>query len=206
MSTWDKLEAIHLDALQEVGNIGAGNAATALAALLNKRIQMKIPRAGVVSLKEIPALVGNEEEPVACVEFSVSGSAPSKILFMLNEKAAFALIDILLGQEQGTTTSLDEMGCSILQEVSNILTGNFLNAFAELCNLHFVSSVPAFAFDMLVAVLTSALLEGGYFSDRIMVIETEFYTDAAAISGHFFLIPYNDSLVKILNALGLKIE
>jgi chemotaxis protein CheC len=206
MQTWDKLNALHLDALKEIGNIGAGNAATALAVMLNKRVQMKIPRAGILPLKEITALVGHEEEPVACVEISASGPAPSKILFILNEPGAYLLIDILLGREQGTTTGLDEMGCSVLQEVSNILTGNFLNAFAEFCRLYFIPSVPAFAFDMLGAVLTSALLEGGYFSDRVLVIETEFYGEAAIINGHFFLIPQNNSLVKILTSLGLEIE
>ncbi|WP_211661870.1 chemotaxis protein CheC [Neomoorella glycerini] len=79
METWDKLNALHLDALREIGNIGAGNAATALASMLGSRIQMTVPRAGVLPLQEITALVGYEEDPVACVEFTVSGPAPSKI-------------------------------------------------------------------------------------------------------------------------------
>lgn len=206
MESWDKLNVFHLDALKEIGNIGAGNAATALADLLNKRIQMKIPRAGVLPLKEIAALMGHEEEPVACTEFNVSGPAPSKILFLVNEPSAYLLVDILLGRSQGTTVSLDEMGCSVLQEVSNILTGNFLNAFADFCRLNFKPSVPAFAFDMLGAVLTSALLEGGYFSDRVLVIETEFYGEATTISGHFFLIPESEALGKILGSLGLQLD
>lgn len=205
MEIWDRLNAYHLDALKEVGNIGAGNAATALASLLNNRIQMKVPRAGVLPLQEISALVGQEEELAACVEFAVSGQAPSKILFLLNEGSTYLLVDLLLGKEQGTTTYLDEMGTSVIMEVGNILAGNFLSAFSEMCRISFVSSTPAFAFDMLGAVLSSAFLEGGYYSDRALVIETEFYGQLITISGHFFLIPENNSLDIILKSLGLKL-
>ncbi len=207
MDIWDKLNGLHLDALKEIGNIGAGNAARALADLLNKPIRMKILWAGIVPFNELTTLIGQEEEPIVCVKFNVDGQAPSKILFLLNEPSAHQLVDILLGPDQSRETGFDEMGCSVLQEVSNILTGNYLSAFAEFCQLRFSSSVPAFAFDMLGAVLTSALLEEGYFSERVLVIETEFYgATKTAISAHFFLIPETDSLGKILVSLGLQVE
>ncbi|MEW8957641.1 chemotaxis protein CheC [Neomoorella humiferrea] len=206
MEPWDKLNALHLDALKEIGNIGAGNAATALASMLGSRIQMTVPRAGVLPLKEITALVGNEEDPVACVEFTVGGPAPSKIFFLLDASSAYLLIDLLLGKPAGTTSELDEMGRSVLTELGNILAGTFLNAFADFCRLEFKPSVPAFAFDMLGAVLSSAFLEGGYFSDRALVIETMFYSEVITISGHFFLVPENAALETILLSLGLQIE
>lgn len=205
MEPWDKLNALHLDALKEIGNIGAGNAATALASMLGSRIQMTVPRAGVLPLQEITALAGNEEDPVACVEFTVNGPAPSKIFFLLDEPSAYLLIDLLLGKPHGTTRVLDEMGSSVLTELGNILTGSFLNAFAEFCRLEFKPTVPAFAFDMLGAVLSSAFLEGGYFSDRALVIETRFYSESVTISGHFFLVPENAGLEKILQSLGLQL-
>lgn len=206
MDTWDKLNTMHLDALREIGNIGAGNAATSLAGLLNNRIQMTVPRAGVLPLKDMASLVGNEEDPVACVEFTVTGPAPSKILFLLNEASVYLLIDLLLGRPRGATTALDEIGSSVLTEVSNILTGSFLNAFADFTHLNFKPTVPAFAFDMLGAVLSSAFLEGGYFSDRALVIETRFYGEEITIDGHFFLIPEDRALGKILQSLGLQLD
>lgn len=206
MEPWDKLNALHLDALKEIGNIGAGNAATALASMLGSRIQMTVPRAGVLPLRDITSLIGHDEDPVACVEFTVSGPAPSKIFFLLDASSAYLLIDLLLGKPPGTTAELDEMGRSVLTELGNILAGSFLNAFADFCRLEFKPSVPAFAFDMLGAVLSSAFLEGGYFSDRALVIETMFYSEEITISGHFFLVPENAALEKILLSLGLQIE
>lgn len=205
MDTWEKINAFHLDVLKEIGNIGAGNAATALASMLNRRIQMTVPRAGVLPLAAIPRLVGHEEDPVACVEFNVSGKAPGKILLLLTQESAFFLVDFLLGQPPGTNQALDDMGVSVIMEVGNILTGSFLNAFADFCHLEFIPSVPAFALDMLGAVLSSAFLEGGYFADRALVIETQFYDAEVKINGHFFLIPENNALQVILSSLGVPI-
>lgn len=204
VGVWEQLNAFHLDVLKEIGNIGAGNAATALAALLNQRIEMSVPRAGVLPLQEIPSLIGQEEDPVACVEFGVTGRAPGKIMFLLTRDSAFSLIDFLLGQSLGTTQKLDDMGVSVLTEVGNILTGSFLTAFAEFSRLEFIPSVPAFAFDMLGAVLSSAFLEGGYFADQALVIETQFYSPEAQISGYFFLIPEEQALSVIMESLGVN--
>ncbi|HCW80653.1 MAG TPA: CheY-P-specific phosphatase CheC, partial [Ruminococcaceae bacterium] len=38
-----QLSDMHIDVLREIGNIGAGNAATSLAGLLNRKIDMKAP-------------------------------------------------------------------------------------------------------------------------------------------------------------------
>ena len=206
MRVWERLDPVHLDALKEIGNIGAGHAASALAAMLGVKINMRVPQAGILPLPEIPTLVGGEEDPVACVEFTVRGEAPSKIFFLLTQESAFLLVDMLLSRAAGSTRELDDMGISVLTEVGNILTGSFLNAFSQFCNLTFMPSVPAFAYDMLAAVLSSAFLEGGYFSDHALIIETEFFSQDIRLQGHFFLIPESEALEKIFSSLGMGLK
>ncbi|MGB9792627.1 MAG: chemotaxis protein CheC [Thermacetogeniaceae bacterium] len=205
MDPWKNLNAFHIDVLREIGNIGAGNAATALATMLGRRIQMSVPRAGVLPIGEIPHLIGDEEEPVVCVNFVVKGSAPGKILFLLDEVSALKLVDMLMGLPQGTTVSVDDMARSVIMETGNILTGSFLTAFADFCRLQLLPSVPALAHDMLGAVLSSAFLEGGYFSDKALVTETTFYAEDVSLKGHFFFIPEADSLGVILKSLGVEV-
>ncbi|MGB9662309.1 MAG: chemotaxis protein CheC [Moorellaceae bacterium] len=205
MDPWGSLNAFHIDVLKEIGNIGAGNAATALATMLGRRIRMSVPRAGVLPIGEIPSLVGDEEEPVVCVDFVVSGSASGKILFLLTQESALKLVDLLMGLPAGTTVSLDDMGRSVIMEAGNILTGSFLTAFADFCRLQLIPSVPAIAHDMLGAVLSSAFLEEGYFADRALVTETTFYDEEVSLNGHFFFIPGRDSLAVIMKSLGVEI-
>ena len=157
---------------------------------------MSIPKAGILHFQEIFQLVGQEEDRVACVNFHVSGEAPSVILFIVDEESAFRLLQMLLGGEGESQGTLDPIGESTLKEVGNILTGSFLTAFSEFTQINFIPSVPAFAFDMLGAVLSTAFFERGYFEDRALIIETEFYEEDVSINGHFFLVPEVGSWIK----------
>ncbi|MHB1125920.1 MAG: chemotaxis protein CheC [Bacillota bacterium] len=202
---WEKLTDMHFDALKEVGNIGVGNAATALSQMLNKVVGMEVPKVGVLPLEDIFSLIGGEEDRVACVILTVSGDAPGSVLFLLEEKSALNLVDMLLNNPPGTTEEVDALAQSALAEVGNILAGAFLNAFSIITQITFTSSVPAFAFDMLGAVLTTALIESGHYEERALIIENRIYNEQVKIDGHFFLVPETGSLSTILGAMGLAV-
>lgn len=202
----ENLTLFQIDVLREISNIGAGNAATALSKMLNKRINMDVPKAGVMLFSEIFNIIGSEEEIVACVNFEIKGEAASRILFILTEESSFALIDLLFGKKIGTTKELDGIGQSTLQEVGNILCGSFLTAISEVTNLTFTPSVPAFAFDMLGAVLSAAFIEGGYFDEKALIMETQFFQEEIKINGHFFMVPEPSYLNIIFKSLGLQFE
>ncbi len=195
---WDELQAIHLSALQEIGNIGAGNAAGALATMLNTRIDMSVPRSGILPYEDMLKLAGNEEDIVSCVYFQITGDIEGNIFFLLSHDSAAKLVEMLLGSGTGR-----DMVESTLKEIGNILTGNFLTSFNQFTGLKIKQSIPAFAFDMLGAVLSAALLEGGHLAEKALVIETEFFIKEKTLNGHFFLVPNEESLSQILKALGL---
>ncbi|MGI6649850.1 MAG: chemotaxis protein CheC [Bacillota bacterium] len=206
MKDLESLSSLQLDVLREIGNIGAGNAATALAQMLNRKIEMSVPQVRIMQLEEILNLVGNEEDPVACINLAVFGSAPVRVLFLLPAGSAYMLIDLLLGQNFGATTTLGALEESVLCEAGNILTGSFLNAFAMMTQINFISSVPYLAFDMLGAVISSALVEGGCYSDQVLLIETNFANEQGKINSHFFILPEESSLEIILKAVGINCE
>lgn len=205
MGKWDKLQAIHLDVLKEIGNIGAGNAATSLSQMIGKKIDMEVPQAAVSDLNQLVQLFGDEEEVVICISLEVTGDTPSNVFFILKEQSALQLVDRLMGLLPGTYKEFDETAQSALQEVGNILTGSILNAMSSMTNLNMQPSVPAFAHDMLGAVLSAALLERGYFDDKALIIETRFYDEDVVIDGYFFMLPQADSLGKIFNSVGVSL-
>lgn len=73
---FSKIQPIHLDILREIGNIGAGHAATALSKMLNKAVDMKVPSVNVISFEEISEMVGGAENVVASVFLRIVGDAP----------------------------------------------------------------------------------------------------------------------------------
>ena len=45
-----ELTPVQMDALREIGNVGAGNSATALSQIINHRIDMNVPQVSIVPL------------------------------------------------------------------------------------------------------------------------------------------------------------
>ncbi|MGI6093285.1 MAG: chemotaxis protein CheC [Negativicutes bacterium] len=199
-----KLSALQLDALREIGNVGAGNSATALSQIINRKIDMTVPQVAIMPLNDVPDVVGGPDAMVAGVYLRVFGPAPSSILFLLPRESAFYLVDMLMGREQGSTKSLISMDESALMEIGNILAGAYLNALSYFTNLTLLPSIPALAMDMAGAILSVILAQLGQMGDHALVIETEFTTDNDGVKGHFFLIPDPGSLNTILTAIGVK--
>ncbi len=199
-----KLSTIQLDALKEIGNVGAGNSATALSQLINRKIDMTVPQIAIMPLGDVPDVVGGPDAMVAGVFLRVYGPAPSSILFLLPRDSAFTLVDMLMGREQGYTTSLNSMDESALMEIGNILAGAYLNALSYFTKLTLLPSIPALAMDMAGAILSVILIQLGEMGDHALVIETEFTTENDGVKGHFFLIPDPGSLSTILAAIGVK--
>ena len=198
-----ELSPVQLDALREIGNVGAGNSATALSQIINHRIDMNVPQVSIVPITEVPDLVGGPDVMVAGVFLRVYGAAPSNILFLLPQESAFYLVDMILGKPHGETKTLDFMDESALMEIGNILAGAYLNALFNLTKLSLLPSIPALAMDMAGAILSVVLIQLGQMGDHALVIETEFQADEDGIKGHFFLVTDPGSLDTILTAVGV---
>jgi chemotaxis protein CheC len=199
-----KLSALQLDALREIGNVGAGNSATALSQIINRKIDMTVPQVAIMPLGDVPDVVGGPDAMVAGVYLRVFGPAPGSILFLLPRDSAFYLVDMLMGREQGYTHSLTSMDESALMGIGNILAGAYLNALSYFTKLTLLPSIPALAMDMAGAILSVVLIQLGQMGDHALVIETEFTTESDEVKGHFFLIPDPGSLNTILAAIGVK--
>ena len=197
------LSPIQLDALREIGNVGAGNSATALSQIINKRIDMNVPKVALVPIEAVPDLVGGPDTIVVGVFLRVYGRAPGNILFLLPQKSAFYLVDTLMGREHGTTKRLDFMDESALMEIGNILSGAYLNAFFNFTHISMLPSIPALAMDMAGAILNVILVQLGQMGDQALVIETEFLAEDDGINGHFFLVPDPGSLAILIKGVGM---
>lgn len=196
-----EFNAMQLDALREVGNIGAGNAATALSQLLNRKIDMTVPAVNIVPFEEIFARIGGEEVVVGVI-VRVLGDTPGNILFIFEKGIALNIIELLTGARED---DISDMGNSVLCEIGNIISGSYMNAIAKFTNLAITPSVPAVTYDMLGAILSTTFIESGQFDDSVLDIETTFLNDDLNkdINGHFYYVPMPGSLEKILNALGV---
>lgn len=198
----DSMDTMHYDLLRELGNIGAGNATTALAQMLNKKLDMKVPQVDLVGFDKLPSIVCGEEELVVAIYLMLDDDVEGSMMFLLPEASAHSLVNQLMGRPAGDKEAFTEMDMSALQEIGNIITGSYLSALSSLTSLTIGASVPYVAIDMAAAILSVPAIEFGKIGDKALLIETEF-GDEIMINGYFILIPALESYDKILTSLGL---
>ncbi|MDN5330923.1 MAG: chemotaxis protein CheC [Tepidanaerobacteraceae bacterium] len=195
---------MELDALKEIGNIGAGNAATALSMLLSKRVKMRIPEVKVLPFDEVSKLVGGPENMVTGIFFRIEGELAFNILFIMQPADTLNLLKIMLRQEK-TELDLTALEESALKEMGNIIASAFVAALADFTGLSLRVSVPCLAIDMAGAILSFPLSLYGYIGDTAFLLETEFEEGLDGIKVHFFLIPDDDNAFRVLlNTIGVR--
>ena len=192
----------YYDVLKEIGNIGAGNATTALAQMLQCKVDMKVPQVKLLDFSEVGAMMGGEEQIMAGIYLCVEGDITGSIMFLLRKDAAKHLVSKLMGMEL-PGEDFDEIGTSALKEIGNIITGAYLNSLSSLTNLKIFPSVPDLTIDMAGAILSVPAIEFGTLGDKILLIQTQF-TDDCELDGYFILVPDLESYGKILGALGIS--
>lgn len=199
MDSTNKFTPMQLDALKEVSNIGAGNAATALSMMLGKKIDMTVPSVNMILLDELFNNVG--EEVVAGVVVRIIGDIQGSILIIFKSDVAKDVVEMLLGKRE---EDFSELGVSVLCEIGNILTGAYMNSISQFTGLKVTSSVPAVSYDMISAILATTFVEAGQFEDYILDIETVFLDEGSKNFGtHFYYVPEPNSLEKILKSIGV---
>jgi chemotaxis protein CheC len=196
-----------LDVLREVGNIGAGTAATALSAMVGGPVDMGIPRVSLVPVEQVPEEVGGGEDVVAAVFLGVVGDAPGHMLVLMREASARALVDTLMGRAGGDVATGDapftEMELSALQEVGNVLASAYLGALSALTGLHVEPTPPAVGVDMAGALLGAALAEVALLAPRALLIDSGFDAPGIGSLGEVLYMPTPDALDTVLRSLGL---
>lgn len=190
----------YFDVLKEIGNIGAGNATTALSQMLNTKVDMKVPKVRLMEFKEVGTTMGGEEQIVAGIYLCVSGDISGSIMFMQKESSARTMVSKLMGMEC-TGEKMSDIELSALKELGNIIAGAYLNSISTLTNLTIYPSVPDLCIDMAGAILSVPAIEFGTIGDKMLLIQTDF-TDDEDLSGYFILVPDEESYAKILSALG----
>ena len=206
MSVFNGIREEHLDILREVGNIGAGHSASALALLLNRKIEMEVPFVKLMSFDELVNLFGGADLPVASIFLRMEGDFPGSMFVIMPFSEAEQLIRELVGNPEFEMDSMtpNDIGASALHELGNIMAGSYLTALADLTNRQMYPSVPELTLDMFGAVISEGLIELSQVGDQVIVIDNSIFDEEhnRKVKAHLFLLPDYDSFEKLFHALG----
>ncbi len=213
MSYLDSITNLQLDTLKEIGNIGAGNAATALSLLVDKPVLMSVPSVQIATFDETMELAGGADNIVAGVYMRIEGDMTGNMYFILSLSQATRFINQMTGSDQFSFDSSleDEISLSALTEMGNILSGSYLSALSDFTGMKIYPSVPVLGIDMVGALLGYGLLEFSQVGDYAIIVDTDLTESDSEeedddVKGHFFLLPDPESFDTLFSTLGVKME
>ena len=202
--TLEEVNDMYVDVLRELGNIGAGNATTAISSMLGIRIDMNVPKVELVEASKLGSAICPEDEIIVGIFLEVQTDIEGSMMFLLKMDSAQYLVNKLMGRDISYQKEFDEMDLSALKEIGNIIAASYLSALSTITNLVITPSIPYISVDMAASILSVPAIQFGQFGDNALLIEPEF-GDHLMINGYFILMPEQDSYDKILTALGLSI-
>ncbi|MDO5601210.1 MAG: chemotaxis protein CheC [Oscillospiraceae bacterium] len=202
---YSDLNDMQMDVLREIGNVGSGNAATALSTMLDKAVNITVPKIKILTFGEVATALGGPENIVVGLLLQLSDDVGGIMMFLLEKDFASSTISTLTGMEMEDFANLDEMGVSVMSEIGNIMAASYVNAISTMTGLTINISVPEIAVDMVGALLSVPAIYFANVSDKIIFIENAFNCDGESLSSHILMIPDVESLQKILTMLGLDL-
>ena len=199
INSYDDLSPVQLDVLKEIGNIGSGNAATALSQLLNRSIDMQVPQVRLMDVADAIESLGSPDKLVVGILIRLKGDADGMIMFLLEEAFAKTIVTGLTGERSFSLYELNADDISVLSEIGNIMGGSYVNAIADLSGM----AVPALTTDMRGAIMTVPATELSEAYERVLMISEQFLIDSIEIQSDMLLIPTVESLRTLLEKLGV---
>lgn len=194
MSTYTPVQ---LDALREVANIGTGQAAGALGAMLGRFVDLTVPKVIAVPFADAVEALGAPDTPVTAVVIPIFGAMDAVVVLLFAPEAADTLCS-MLGVEPGS-----EVGVSALQEIGNILGTSYVGSMEQMTGLHLEPRPPMAAVDMLGAVLESVLLHVAGAAETALLMDSALEVEGEACSLSFLLLPSDEGVAELLKRLGL---
>ena len=204
IKTYEEMNELEIDILNEIDSIGGGNAATALSSMLNAKVNMSLPKVEILDFNEALVNVGDPEEVVAAILVEMSGELSGIMLFILTKEFSDEILFRMLGKTEANFFELAEIDSSVLMEIGNIVISSYITAMASLVNMSVELSVPQLAVNMLGGIMSVPIAMMGQHSDRIMMITGQFKIDGKALNSNMLLLPDVESLNVLMKKLGVE--
>ena len=183
----DSKDEQDLDILIELGNIGAGNATTALSEMLNEKIVVEVPRLHLSEPHLVPKIFDKHDQIMAVIHMQLTGDTDCDILllFELEESKNIASMMTMTPTEE-----LDpEMENSAIEELGNIMIGGFLTAISDFTGISLVPMPPQLVRGSFDAILDSFLVKQALVSDVALIFDGCFKRSSSKAAGTILVFP-----------------
>ncbi|MHA1149679.1 MAG: chemotaxis protein CheC [Promethearchaeota archaeon] len=201
------------DLLQEVGNIGSGNAITALSRLIKKKIDVNLTDVGIISFNELTQQFGGPAKQICGIFSNIKGQSQSTILQVFDSKPLLQIVANLAGkntkinpEKVKSESDLDDFAISTIKEIGNIMAGHYASGISDLIGSKLLIDTPEFTMSSAGNLEEFLENELSALSKYIILIKTSLEIVDLKLNGIFFFIPDLQILKTIFSKLKINFQ
>jgi len=205
IKSFSDINDMHIDVLKEIANIGSGNAASSLSRMLDHTVDISIPDIGIRGFNEAYEVLGGAEAIMVGTLLMLTGALNGMMMFLLPIEVVCDLVNMLMFTDIKSHEEIDEMGYSVINEVSNIMSASFVTAIANMTDLVIDISPPEAALDMLGSIMSVPSIYFAKMSDTLLLIQNELEIAGKKARVNVLLLPDMESLETLMTSLGIEV-
>jgi chemotaxis protein CheC len=192
----------HMDALQELVNIGVGRSASILNDMIGCHISLQVPQTQLLSAAQVKDELEQQlgSEPLSAVRLGFSGSFTGIAQLVFPTDSASKLVAVLT--DDFDLSDLDSMKIGTLSEVGNIVINGVMGSISNVLDQHLNYSLPVYLEDTVNHLLTSYDFDVD--DTTILLAKARFTIEHLLISGDIILIFRVGDFQTLLAALDLE--
>ena len=195
----NELNAMHLDVLREIGNIGSGNAATSLASMLNTTVDIEVPTISLVNYDHVSQYLGGKDRRVVGLAVGLEGDIDGVMLHVVQRQFVSRIINTFYPKEINTLDDINSMDLSAVKETSNITTAAYVNSLASLTNI----TPPTEYIDTVENVLSKVSSNFEAVGNQVIYSDENLIIAGSTIKSSMILILEIDSLKRLFDKMGI---
>jgi chemotaxis protein CheC len=204
MASLDNINEIHLDVLREIANIGSGNAASSLSRMIGHPVNINIPEIGIKGFNEATEVLGGPETIMMGTLLFLSEGLNGMMMFLLPVDVVCDLVNMLMFTDIKSHEEIDEMGYSVINECSNIMSASFVTAVAEMTDMVIDISPPEATLDMLGSIMSVPSIYFANIGDSLLLMKNELEIAGKTTSANVLMLPDMPSLSRLMSSLGIE--
>ena len=181
------LSELENDALVEIFNIGVGQAAASMSAIVNEEVRMSVPSISFMHRAAAAALLGapgGERERICGVSQHYRGAFSTEAILMFPEDKSLEIVRLMVG-EGVPLQELSEMEQEAMCEIGNIILNSCVGTLANLFQRELQGSLPSYHVGTSDEILTAS---GSPADTVVLMLHIDFVLEKHQIHGYVAFI------------------
>jgi len=200
----DLLTDLHLDALTEVFNVGAGRAASSLSEIVGDVVKLSVPSVEIKRSSDVNSIIdAPASDRFGAVSQNFSGAFDADALLLFTEEHALEIVRDMMGSQM-SVEELAEFEQEAMCELGNIILNACISSMADMLHIALDSSLPSYRI-----ATANEIFEGICAKDDlpyVLILHIDLNIEKRQSAGHLIFLLNMKSLENLVVQLDLFLK